>query len=82
MRALDHGTLLVVEERGVPLRQLAEYGAGWQTHVEDLAAHLAGRARCDIAARWGELVPHYRERLAAQLSADDSDDGRGAVSLG
>ena len=30
------------EERGIPLDQLAAYGAGLQVHVEDLAAHLAG----------------------------------------
>src|SRR6476646_4705781 len=37
----DH-TLLVVEDRGVPLDQVAAYGAGDQVHLEDLAAHLAG----------------------------------------
>jgi len=26
-----------------------------QVHVEDLAAHLAGRERCDAEARWSEL---------------------------
>ena len=34
-------TILVIEERGLPLEYLAAYGAGWQVHVEDLAAHLA-----------------------------------------
>ena len=59
-------TVLVIEERGMPLDQLAAYGAGWQVHVEDLAAHLAGRARCDIEARWDELLPAYRS-LAVNL---------------
>src|SRR5712692_8156151 len=27
-------TILVVEERGLPLADLAGYGAGWQAHVE------------------------------------------------
>ena len=36
-------TILVWEERGMPLDQLAAYGAGIQVHVEDLAAHVAGR---------------------------------------
>jgi hypothetical protein len=35
----------------MPLDHLAGYGSGWQVHVEDLAAHLAGRERCDIEAR-------------------------------
>src|SRR6266571_4291682 len=57
-------TILVWEERGMPLDQLAAYGAGIQVHVEDLAAHLGGRERCDADARWGELQPAY-EDLAA-----------------
>src|ERR1035441_5202288 len=57
-------TILVVEERGMPLDLLAAYGAGIQVHVEDLAAHLAGRERCDAGARWNELQPAY-EDLAA-----------------
>jgi uncharacterized protein YndB with AHSA1/START domain len=54
-------TLLVWEERGMPLDHLAAYGAGIQVHVEDLAAHLAGRERGDADARWGELLPAYQD---------------------
>jgi uncharacterized protein YndB with AHSA1/START domain len=57
-------TILVVEERGLPLRLLAAYGAGVQIHVENLAAHLAGRERCDTEARWGELLPAYQDLAA------------------
>ena len=65
--AADGGqTILVLEERGMPLDLLAAYGAGVQVHVEDLAAHLAGRARCDADARWAELMPAYQE-LAAKV---------------
>jgi uncharacterized protein YndB with AHSA1/START domain len=60
-------TIVVVEERGMPLDLLAAYGAGVQVHVEDLAAHLAGRERCDAGARWDELEPAYDD-LAADLS--------------
>ena len=60
-------TVLVVEERGMPLDLLAAYGAGVQIHVEDLAAYLAGRERVDAAARWNELEPAYRD-LAANVS--------------
>ncbi|QWZ07327.1 SRPBCC domain-containing protein [Nocardioides panacis] len=62
----DH-TVLVIEDRGLPLDQIAAYGAGDQVHVEDLAAYLAGRARCDARARWQELHPAYQE-LAARLA--------------
>ena len=50
-------TILVCEERGMPLDLLAAYGAGIQVHVEDLAAHLAGRERCDAEARWERAPP-------------------------
>ena len=59
-------TILVIEERGMPLDLLAAYGAGIQVHVEDLAAHLAGRERCDADARWAELLPAYQD-LAANV---------------
>jgi uncharacterized protein YndB with AHSA1/START domain len=59
-------TILVLEERGMPLDQLSGYGAGIQVHIEDLAAHLAGRERGDAQARWGELLPAYQD-LAASI---------------
>jgi len=59
-------TILVIEDRGVPLDQIAAYGAGDQIHLEDLAAYLAGRERVDARQRWLELQPGY-QRLAAEL---------------
>jgi hypothetical protein len=59
-------TLLVAEERGMPVHLLAAYGAGVQVHIEDLAAHIAGRERCDADARWHELQPAYDD-LAANV---------------
>jgi uncharacterized protein YndB with AHSA1/START domain len=53
-------TILVIEARGLAIEYLAAHGAGWQVHVEDLAAHLAGRERCDIKTRWNELIPAYK----------------------
>jgi uncharacterized protein YndB with AHSA1/START domain len=66
LSAAGDGTILVVEERGLPLDLLPAYGAGVQIHVENLAAHLAGR---DLAGdeRWNELIPAY-QALAADLS--------------
>jgi uncharacterized protein YndB with AHSA1/START domain len=61
----DH-TILILEERGMPVNLLAAYGAGIQVHIEDLAAHIAGGERCDAGARWEELQPAY-EALAAKL---------------
>jgi uncharacterized protein YndB with AHSA1/START domain len=56
-------TRLVIEERGLPLKSLDAYGAGWQTHVEDLSAHLAGRPASDWRTRWTALRPAYRDLL-------------------
>ena len=53
-------TILVMEERGMPLDYLAGYGAGVQIHVEDLAAYLGGRERCDSDARMEVLFPAYQ----------------------
>ena len=59
-------TLLVLEERGMPLNLLAPFGSGIQVHIEDLAADIAGRERRDAGGRWEELLPAY-EALAANL---------------
>jgi len=65
--AADNGqTVLVWEERGMAVDGVSAYGAGVQIHVEDLAAHLAGRDRCDAEARWNELAPVY-DALAAKI---------------
>ena len=58
-RAVD-GTHLVIEESGVPVEQLAGYGAGWQVHAEDLAGHVAGKDRDEDPARWREMAARYR----------------------
>ena len=61
----DH-TIVILEIRGMPVNLLAEYGAGNQVHIEDLAAYIAGQERCDVEARWNELMPAYRD-LATKL---------------
>lgn len=53
-------TRLVVEERGLPLKGLHFYGAGWQAHLEDLGRSLAGE-ESSWKARWDELTPAYEQ---------------------
>jgi uncharacterized protein YndB with AHSA1/START domain len=60
-------TVLVVEQRGLPLDLLWAYGAGLQVHVEDLAGHIAGRERGDTETRFALLKPAY-ENLATNIS--------------
>lgn len=57
-------TRLVIEERGFAQGELAAHGAGWQAHVEDLDAHLAGRQCADWRTRWTALSPAYGEQAA------------------
>jgi uncharacterized protein YndB with AHSA1/START domain len=61
LMAVGDQTVLVFEERGMPLELLAAYGAGDQIHVEDLADYLAGRERQEAEARWNELESLYRD---------------------
>ena len=55
----------VVEERGFPLNVVAAHGAGWQAHIEDLEAYLAGRPAGNWLARWKELSPAYTDQAAS-----------------
>ncbi|MCW2813557.1 MAG: hypothetical protein JWN84_1012 [Nocardioides sp.] len=66
LTADGHQTILVIEDRGLPLEPIAAYGAGDQIHIEDLSAYLAGHERCDARARWQELHPAYQS-LATQI---------------
>jgi uncharacterized protein YndB with AHSA1/START domain len=71
LTAVEAGTRLVVEERGLPVGSLHFYGAGWQVHLEDLARALADDGPAHDGgwspqapapawhARWTELTPAY-----------------------
>ncbi len=67
LTAVGDETSLVIQVQGMPLDKIAFYGAGWQIHAENLAAHLAGRERGDSETRWDELVPAYQD-LAANIA--------------
>lgn len=57
----------------MPVDKIAFYAAGWQIHVENLAAYLAGRERDDAEARWDALVPPYQDQTA-HLESDMTGD--------
>jgi uncharacterized protein YndB with AHSA1/START domain len=61
LTAEDGRTRLVIEERGLSIGKLAGHGAGWQAHVEDLAAYVEGREVADWRTRWTELTGAYEE---------------------
>lgn len=52
-------TRLVVEQRGLHLADLPGRGAGWQAHIEALAAYLSGRQPGPWRERWAKLTPAY-----------------------
>lgn len=53
-------TRLVVHDRGLPVDALPAHGAGWQAHLEDLAAEVDGRPAGDWRTRWAALSPLYQ----------------------
>ena len=59
---------LVLEERGIPLSEIAGHGAGWQAHIEDLRSYLEDDEPSKWATRWAELTPEYQD-LAMKLVA-------------
>jgi uncharacterized protein YndB with AHSA1/START domain len=64
-------TCFKVEIRGAPFDVLWVFGAGWHEHVEDLAAHLAGRNRAEslgtVDSRFDELAPRYQAMAVESL---------------
>jgi uncharacterized protein YndB with AHSA1/START domain len=62
------GTVLVWEERGLPVHLLAAYGTGIQIHVEQLGDHLAGRELRDSEARWERLFPLYEAEGVTEVA--------------
>ncbi len=59
LAAARGGTILVVEDRGLPRNLLPAYGAGIQIHVEHLAEYVAGGEFRLDDARWDELFAAY-----------------------
>lgn len=71
-------TRMVVEERGLPADKLHFYCAGWQAHLEDLAATIANgepvhpggwsaqRPAAAFDVRFQELIPVYEDREAVR----------------
>lgn len=70
------GSAIVVEEQGMPLEQVAAYGAGTQVHVEDLTAHLDGRPERHTSERWGALYPAYQALPVEEEAEPDRRSGR------
>ncbi|MGF3053023.1 SRPBCC family protein [Microbacterium sp. YY-03] len=60
---VENGTRMRLVHTGI---RSIFYGAGWQTYLERLAAHLAGEeAPFDWDTRFAELSPEYKARFGA-----------------
>ena len=62
--AAGGGTDLVLDHRGLPLRQYAGLGAGWHGYLDALAALVAAGPETDWDGQFAALLPAYRERVA------------------
>jgi uncharacterized protein YndB with AHSA1/START domain len=62
LRPDDSGVLLVLHHRELPASAHAGVGAGWNAHLDKLAAVLAGE-EFDFWQRFHELEPEYAKRL-------------------
>ncbi len=61
----DTGSLLVLDHSRLPAESRPGFGAGWQAHLEALAALLDGGAAVDWWARYHELRPTYDQLTPA-----------------
>ena len=62
--AAGGGTDLVLDHRGLPLKQYAGLGAGWHSFLDVLGAQLSGAPDEDWDEQFGALVPAYKQRVA------------------
>ena len=58
-------TVLTIEIRGLPLDKIEYYGAGWQIHAENLAAHITHQEPTNTESRWSDLVATYTQQASA-----------------
>jgi uncharacterized protein YndB with AHSA1/START domain len=58
-------TVLTIEIRGLPLDKIEYYGAGWQIHAENLAAHITHQEPTQTESRWSDLVATYTQLASA-----------------
>ncbi|WP_454049064.1 SRPBCC family protein [Cellulomonas sp. Marseille-Q8402] len=60
----DGGADLVLVHTRLEIAQAVGYGAGWHTSLDQLDDHVAARAVRAWDARFGELLPAYRDAAA------------------
>jgi hypothetical protein len=77
LTAAGDQTILVIEVKGMPLDKIAFFGAGWQIHAENLAAHIAGGEPGDTEAQAQPRAPciSFGAILVDARGADRAEDG-------
>ena len=55
--------LLTLHHTGLPIHELANHSAGWDSFLRNLDSLLSGRGKIDFMAVFNELRPRYVERI-------------------
>jgi len=56
--------LLTLLHTGLPIHELANHGAGWDSFLRNLDSLMSGRGTLDFMAVFEDLLPRYVERMA------------------
>ena len=57
--------LLTLLHTGLPIHELANHSAGWDSFLRNLDSLMSGRGKIDFMAAFQDLHPRYVERIAA-----------------
>ena len=57
--------LLTLHHTGLPIHELANHSAGWDSFLRNLDSLMSGRGKIDFMATFNELRPRYVERIEA-----------------
>ena len=57
--------LLTLLHSGLPIHELANHSAGWDSFLRNLDSLMSGRGKIDFMAVFNDLRPRYVERIAA-----------------
>jgi uncharacterized protein YndB with AHSA1/START domain len=57
--------LLTLLHTGLPIHELANHSAGWDSFLRNLDSLISGRGKIDFMTVFEDLLPRYVERIAA-----------------
>lgn len=66
LEAADAGTRLTIEERGLPIDDVAIFVSGWHAQIDQLLADATGARPVEWRPRWEELRAFYGNESPAE----------------